>query len=284
MLLLQEGAISEITECLTEIDTANIDVMENAMRIREVLGQNELLTKLTAIARSVLREQGFVHVRSATQLDGRQFVSAWACLLGEPFRDRGEKEVVIPSHVRPGESLMGNQLRELPLHTDYSMLDRPPRLTISFCLSPDSVPGLGVVSLVDVEALAYGLSGGELLDRLRNIGFPFAAQNAANETDIFDSPIISNLPGDHALLVRYHRSRIAQGFRFNNTNATRDQSQLIIDFENWAAPHTQSIQPASGDLLIIDNYRMLHGRGRCSVSVGRDGVTAGRQMLFAFAN
>ena len=157
----------------------------------------------------------------------RSLFIAFASLMGEPYIDPAVGSAVVPAHVRPGEVLMGNQLRRLPLHTDYSMMETPPRLTMSFCLRPDSLEEFGAVYVADIEAACFGMEDDSEIARLKTVPLPFAARNARVEVNVIDRPILSRSPGD-VLIVRYHRSRIRQAFQFRRTSPTAEQRSAML--------------------------------------------------------
>jgi hypothetical protein len=178
---------------------------------------------------------------------------------------------------------MGNQLRFLPLHTDYSMMEEPPRLTMSFCVRPDAVPGFGAVYVSDVESLCYGVETEPGIVDLMNITLPFASRSTRNEIDVIDRPILSRDSVHDTFLVRYHRSRICQGFQCRGRKPTPEQCTAMFNFERMAQSAVRILHPEAGDITVIDNHRTVHGRERCSVELTADGTVTGRQMMFMFA-
>lgn len=281
MIILSPELARGAARASTELPEEPLDNDEAVARLHAVSARDETLCKIASLVRAVLDEQGFVQVRGLQGREARRFFPALATLLGSPYIDPAEGNAVIGAHVRPNEGLMGNQLRHLPLHTDYSMLAKPPRLTMSLCLQPDAIPGWGALLVADIEAMCFGIESEPEVQRFTSVSLPFAGRNAQNGVDILQSPIVSRNGGK--FLVRYHRSRIRQGFRAGNSNPTAEQSTTMVAFERWADEYVQTLYPEAGDITVIDNHRTVHARTRCSVMVEADGSTRGRQMEFLFA-
>lgn len=284
MLLPDTQLLDSLTEAFKAIPHASEHTFTKAKDIRSTLLANDQVSAMARFISEVLAEQGFVQIRGFSTAEAERILTGWACLLGNPHIDMDHGGGTIPAEVRPGQHLMGNQLRHLPLHTDYSMLESPPWLTISFCRHPDPIKGLGNLAVVDAEAAWFGLESSQEFSRLNSVLFPFAGMSRDEKAEVIHRPIISASVDNNPFLVRYHRSRIVQGFRCTNEKATDEQAGLIMYFEDRMNLFSQMLTIEAGDLTIIDNHRMLHGRGRCSVEISNDMIISGRKMLFAFAN
>lgn len=281
MIILSPELARGAARASTELPEEPLDSDESVARLHASSSRDETLRRIASLARAVLDEQGFVQVRGIEGPEARRFFPTLATLLGSPYIDPAEGSAVIGAHVRPNEALMGNQLRHLPLHTDYSMLANPPRLTMSLCLQADRLPGWGALLVADIEAMCFGIESEPEIHRFTSVSLPFAGRNAQNSIDIFQSPIVSR--NDGKFVVRYHRSRIRQGFRAGNSMPTAEQSATMMAFERCAGAFVQTLHPEAGDITVIDNHRTVHARTRCSVVVEADGSTRGRQMEFLFA-
>jgi hypothetical protein len=284
MLLPDTQLLESLTNAFKTIQHASKGSFTKAKEIRSTLLANDKVSATAKLVSEILEEQGFVQIRGFSATEADQILAGWTCLLGDPHIDMDHGGGAIPAEVRPGQHLMGNQLRLLPLHTDYSMLESPPWLTVSFCRHSDPTKGLGDLAVVDAEAAWFGLESGQEFSQLSSVLFPFAGMSRGNTPEVIHRPIISASVDDSSFLVRYHRSRIVQGFRCTKTTATAEQVRLMMYFEDRMNLLSHSLTIQSGDLTIIDNHRMLHGRGRCSVSVSNDMTVSGRKMLFAFAH
>jgi alpha-ketoglutarate-dependent taurine dioxygenase len=283
MLVLHKGMAVALADASAGLVGDPPESQAVLVSAREAAGRCPPLCRLAPLARAVLEEQSFVQVRGLPLDQARPLFMAFASLMGEPYIDPAVGSAVVPAHVRPGEALMGNQLRRLPLHTDYSMMERPPRLTMSLCLRPDSVEGFGAVYVADIESACFGVEDEADITRLRKVPLPFAARNSRDEVDVIDRPILGSAPAGGGLIVRYHPSRIRQGFQCRGEGPTPEQRSAMLSFERLAEGAVQVLRPEAGDITVIDNHRTVHGRERCSVEVGADGTTTGRQMMFLFA-
>jgi hypothetical protein len=283
MLRLEKSMIAALGEaCVAPVDEPTVNEATLG-KVREAALRCEPLSRIAALSRAVLAEQGFVQVRGFPLRPAQPLFLAFATLLGEPYVDPGIGSAIVSAHVRPGEALMGNQLRRLPLHTDYSMMERPPRLTMSFCLQPDVIPGFGAVYVSDIESMCYGIETDPRIKDLLTVLLPFAARSARDDVDVIESPILSRDPVQDRVVVRYHRSRIQQGFQYRGRKPTSEQCSAMWDFERLAESGIQVLHPEAGDITVIDNHRAVHGRERCSVELNANGTVTGRQMMFLFA-
>ncbi|MBE2180178.1 MAG: TauD/TfdA family dioxygenase [Chthoniobacterales bacterium] len=284
MLLLSPEVTTALRCCASALPTEQLTDTAAVERLRCEALKQAPLGVLASLVRSVVEEQGFAQVRGLPDEGTRVLFPALAALLGSPFIDPAEGSAVIGAHVRPSESLMGNQLRHLPLHTDYSMLANPARLTMSLCIEPDPTPGWGALQIADIEAMCFGVESDLDIQQFMSVALPFAGRNAAEGVDILESPIISRDAASGRFLARYHRSRIRQGFRVRGTLPTPEQSSMMLAFERKAAENVETLHLQSGDITVIDNHRTLHARTRCSIIVKPDGSTSGRKMQFLFAH
>ena len=283
MFLPDSQLIESLAVAFADVPLASDDAFRNATDIRSALLSNERVRGIVELVNEVLTEQGFVQIKGFSP-EADRLLAGWTCLLGSPHVDKDHGGGAIRAEVRPGQHLMGNQLRELPLHTDYSMLESPPWLTISFCRQADPINGLGNLAIVDAECPWFGLESSSEFRQLSSVLFPFAGMSVSNTTEVIHRPIVSTADAGKPFLVRYHRSRIVQGFRCTNQVATEEQAELMLGFENRMNSLSRMLTIDAGDLTIVDNHRMLHGRGCCSVELTDNLTVSGRKMQFAFAH
>jgi len=281
MIVLSPEFAREVARSSRALPEERLASSEAVSQLHLASMRDEALGQIAKLVRAVLEEQGFAQLRGLPVLEAAKIFPALATLLGSPYIDPAEGAAIIDAHVRPDEALMGNQLRYLPFHTDYSMLAKPPRLTMSLCLKVDPTPGWGAVLVSDIEAMCFGVESDLEMQRFSSVALPFAGRNARDEIDVFESPILDKV--EDKLVVRYHRSRIRQGFRASGSAPTSEQAAVMLAFERSAAACSQTLQPEVGDITVIDNHRSVHARTRCSVTVEQDGTTQGRQMKFLFA-
>lgn len=244
--------------------------------------QGHVLAAVIDAVRAILSEKGFVQIRGG-ELDGLPYVvRVLIRSLGEIYLDPDIGSESIPAHVMPSQVLMGNQLRRLHLHTDYSMLPTPPRLTVSLCICEDPTPGSGSLVITDVESSIWGLERAPVIDAFFSEPFPFASQDAFGGGVTHFSPILSFKSSSGNLLTRYHRTRMVHGFKRSYRQPTERQSEIMLNFESHVARASETLDVRRGDLTVIDNHRCVHGRSRCSVLMTESGQTTGRRMNFFF--
>ena len=284
MLLLSSDLKQHLDEISSNLPKCDLVSSAAVEQLRQLALAESELKNLADLMRSVLVEQGYVQVRSLPENGQKLLFSALASILGDIYIDPSVGDGVIGAHVKPSEMLMGNQLRNLPLHTDYSMQDTPPRLTMSLCIEPDPIPGFGAVQIADVAALCFGVETDLELSRFFDVSIPVASQNAGGQILTLNSPIVTRMPEGRGMLVRYHRTRIRQGFQVTGAIPSQDQSATMLSFERLTAQAVHTLHPEKGDMLVIDNRRTVHARTRCSVRVDADCSTQGRQMRFIFAH
>lgn len=284
MLLILPDVCQQLEKLVPRIPDGDITTAEHIEALRNFAAEDSVLQNLAALVSAVLGEQSFVQLRGLSPEVAAAVFPAIGSLLGAIYIDPGIGSALIGAHVKPSASLMGNQLRHLPLHTDYSMLAAPPRLTMSLCLEPDPTPGFGAVQVADIAALCFGVETDPMIARFFDTVLPFASGNVQSELTVIQSPIISREPSTQKLLVRYHRTRIRQGFVAIGRSPSPEQACAMLDFEKAAAAYIQTLHPDAGDITVIDNHRTVHARTRCSVSVDKDGLTRGRQMRFLFTH
>lgn len=284
MLLLAPDLTHALERCSAALPDHPLTTAAAVNCLHGEAAKNGTLGNLSSLVGAVVEEQGFAQVRGLPLEIASKIFPALATLLGSPFIDPAEYSAVIGAHVRPSEALMGNQLRHLPLHTDYSMLATPARLTMSLCIEADPTPGWGALQIADIEAMCFGVESDPDIQKFMSVALPFAGRNATEGIDVIESPIISSDAEKGQFVTRYHRSRIRQGFRARGLTPTPEQSSMMITFERRAAENIQTLHLQPGDITVIDNHRTLHARTRCSVIIKPDGSTLGRQMQFLFVD
>ena len=284
MIVLEEDVVRAVEAEVGGLDVAEpVDVDE----VRRWSARGRASTQIAQISRcvsAVLDEQGYVLIRGLSTTVGLAPFIALGTLLGDVYLDPQHDSAIFHAEVRPNAELMGNQLRRLPFHTDYSMLPIPPRYTMSLCVRSDSVASGGAVDIVDVEAATYGIEHDTMISRFFAVSLPFTARWGDAEQRVSDWPILSRKASGKGLLTRYHRSRIVQGFRASRGEAGPEEASVMRDFEAFVRPFSQRVRPMPGDILVLDNHRTLHARESCGVRLRADGTTTGREMRFLFVN
>ncbi|MFT3855639.1 MAG: TauD/TfdA family dioxygenase [Ilumatobacteraceae bacterium] len=167
-----------------------------------------------------------------------------------------------PSEVRIG----GDRDRKLPhvdnttplqAHTDgFAYGDRYPDYFLLSCAHTSPVGGESF--LVDGEAVVAELAarhgGGELVERLQHV--PVDQTEPDMQRSV--SPIIGRTPAGRLMLRRFPFQRPSA----DSTDVARDTAMVAT----WttaiakAAERAPRFKLLPGDVAVIDNYRMMHGR------------------------
>ena len=152
------------------------------------------------------------------------------------------------------ESLYYSQNRKkLYPHTEAYEFEYPPRYILLGCLKPDKFKK-GLTSIADINPFLNKLDS-ETLDLIRNNKFLFKANSGLN-TDGFNKSCYSPILDDKTLpnIFRYS---------YNNIYYNKD-NKLIERFLNQVLEFYQQNKIdyylKENELLVIDNYRILHGR------------------------
>lgn len=197
------------------------------------------VTRQQAIVEAIAR-RGFVVIELEDELVHR-LAQPWRLVLGLLGRAPMLTEVQ-PIHPIAGGRSFASAAGEAPLHTDSQLwLGRPPDLQVTACLRPASHGGQSV--LVDAFALADDLERRDpellraLLGDLRRMPFVFGAVFGAT---------LARRSGRYVVT---HSPRAVAG------DALAEPLAAAIA----RAPH-EVVQLGRGQVLLVDNHRMLHGR------------------------
>jgi alpha-ketoglutarate-dependent taurine dioxygenase len=172
---------------------------------------------------------------------------AFAAVLGQPMPDPRDRVLVKDIKPQPKETANTNTLSSrygmgaFPVHTEAAYLGEPPRFLMLYCVEPGA--GGRTTVLIDTAALSSRL--------------PTARRPGTWVVKAGRRPFLCDALWRRALDkigIRYDRECL-----FPCGPAALTEEQTIRDFIALSAPAT--IAWASGQLLVIDNHRVLHGRG-----------------------
>ena len=137
----------------------------------------------------------------------------------------------------------------LPLHTDCSNKAIPPNL-VAFAMEQPDPQGGGESIILSAADLVYELPE-DLVSLLRQPVFPFVGEKRY--------PILQGEGDD--LRIRYYRNQIdsALGEQYTLSDNLRE---ALDELEHYLALSKRSVRLAlqPGEILIMDNQRVLHGR------------------------
>lgn len=154
-----------------------------------------------------------------------------------------------------------------PIHTDLSYVRNPPRFILMQCVQPAG-EGEGLTLLSDCS-IAFA----NLPERFKNI--------LSQERFCFSYP--PNCPvGETEDLAVYQRMENKEIWRFRLDSMTYDDefSEAVRAFHGSLNAITIKILLKRGDLLIVDNHRMVHGR---TAFQAKDCKSGGRHMRRVYA-
>lgn len=285
------ASLRDLANALSEVDARTARSagaypfsLESRDAIRCAAAAVPALSVLRSQILSVVEEGGYAHVAGLPGGDCPSLAIAIGESLG-PLLDNEAQQpaALLVSEVRPGSRMQGSQLRQLDLHTDYSMLLVPPRLTVLRAVRIDPSLDLGKNTIVDAGRLRFVYSGTHLYRMWSTTPLPFAAMNQEDRPELVWSTILQEA-ADHpaGVTVRFHLSRLRRGFREVGREPTYDEASSISTFFEVVQGLREHVALSEGDLLVIDNRSTLHGRSACSVVVDADGISVGRdtQVLF----
>lgn len=141
---------------------------------------------------------------------------------------------------------------EFPLHTDGSFETIPPKCIALHCIESD-IDGFGISLLVDGWKVIEKLSPVSR-STLLNSRFQFR-RNAEGKEASINAPIFE-------LVEQSYKMRYRNDNNFNLVSLSQDSESALNEFQQLISlPElVVSVQLKVGDVLIVNNYRMLHGR------------------------
>lgn len=252
--LLREGSVDQLTE-------ARGDALKQLLSPRLVRELRE--------AREQTREQGWAVLALGESLSrGGAPVElacvAMACGWGRPSRTNPHHPRLawpVTPDLSTTRTTFSQTSGEAGMHTDSQYFQEPEPLFALFCLRADA-PGLGSNQLVDLRALIYRLERErpELVQQLREpypfrVPSIFCRSGRDEEVELLWAPIVSEG------ILRYRLDTLEDACALPGVSISDPQREAlqVLSEEIERAPRLQyHLQP--GELLLVDNHRMLHAR------------------------
>jgi hypothetical protein len=157
---------------------------------------------------------------------------------------------------------------EFPLHTDVSYVPNPPGLMLMHCVRPDPAGG-GQVLLADCDA-AQKLLHDEVVATLQQPDFRFLYPPAC--------PAGASAP---AAILEQGRWR----FKFACMEFAAVNAPAVNAFHRALLAVCETVMLQAGDLLVVDNQRMAHGRTAFGESgTAANNLQAGRHIMRCYVN
>jgi len=192
---------------------------------------------------SNLTSEGFALRREFSQSD---LLNA-ALTLGTPVAEPRDGVIVKPLRAVAGQAAPTNTLSSrygagaFPLHTEAAYWRQPPRFLLLYCVSPGT--GEHDTLIQDGDALLHVPEAAVLK------ADPWMVSAGINP---FLCTVLSELDRDRPL-IRFDRDCMQPAIRVSSSES------VVHSFLGCATPYSHRWQ--AGDLLIFDNWRILHGRG-----------------------
>jgi alpha-ketoglutarate-dependent taurine dioxygenase len=209
---------------------------------------SDQLVEQPAIDGAVLESRGWVSfaVPSSTESDLREQLLALASGLGTPAATRSGGslcDTLLPTDAdaaKPRSLSKVHAVGEFPLHIDTAHWLTPCRYVMLACVSPGSAsrPTL----LMDARRLPLDEHQSSLLHTT-----PLCVTNGRNS---FFSTILSKARP----FVRFDPGCMTA------TTTDGPRALAVLARENWP-DYIETVQWKTGTMLVMDNWRMLHGRG-----------------------
>jgi len=209
--------------------------------------------KISASQAEKIRRVGWVTTTVPEPLDLECYLVKIATTLGEPKRLRISGEIVqklvptIASNAHPKSLSARHSLGDFPVHIDTAHWSSPCRYVILGCSNAGS--GERKTKLLDFHSLSISESEKNLL-----YSTPFRVVNGRHS-------FYSNVLSSQRKFIRYDPGCMVP------TCCNGTQVFEIFYEERWSN-QIEEIEWQTGTILIIDNWRMLHGRGSASQDDG----------------
>jgi alpha-ketoglutarate-dependent taurine dioxygenase len=228
------------------VATRSDHVKRSVLRIRRFM----TLTAFPLELREPLDRDGYCLIHDVDSKD----LLHWASIVGRPQQDPRDR--VLVKDIRPQPEMVANPntlssrygMGAFPFHTEAAYISRPPKYLLLYCVNP-GIGGRNTIVLDSAHLLRQVANRRRLGTWVVKAGRrPFLCY------------ALQGGPTDFG--IRYDRECV-----FPRGAIARSEERSIQEFVLGSTPTT--IRWATRQLLILDNHRMLHGRGE-STSDDRD--------------
>ena len=211
---------------------------------------------------------GICHLRFEASVPTKERLETIKQWLG-PFRQfqndyAGEVKQIFPkADIAP---TTGDSAQALTPHTDGTQdLSLPPAILI-FQYVQGAQFG-GVSTFYDMAGLLKELPGDDLGRLLRALALPLGhcEKTKGSWSQRFDGSLVRSTQHDLAASIRIRLDELM----WVDSRIAAEFSELRNLIEQWAEAHVLRFTPMQGDVVIFDNWRVLHGRDRIEGWHGR---------------
>jgi hypothetical protein len=266
--------MASISEIANDFDRKNFEnTLAIQAAIETAIAENypQLLDLASDIVKSLNSKDGFVIVKNLPFLHYPRplvdwlFLALTACL-GDLTIHNNLKQLVWEITPRTDVSSRERTFSELnvaaPWHTDSAFRRLPEKYFALFAIAPAKIGGHSLIMQVDkaLAALRKTDEGMQCLSILRSEIFPFRVPPAfagADTTKITYAPILGTSP-----LIRFRLDSLLAGFQACPELMTPSRLWALTYFNRFLESFNERIEVKleRGDIVFIDNHRVLHGR------------------------
>lgn len=213
--------------------------------------------------RADVRREGAVVVRGV-DVASDEALLAVASSLGEPSATEngiGDIHDVAPRAIARDVSQTAERF---PLHTDSTFLAEPHDFVVLGCQEA-RLDGGGESRVMHVDALRTRIGardGGDVLEALGEPAFWFLAREPGEKATRARALPVLECGGQDDWKVRYRGDALARGARAAGVKLTTRHRSALEALERALSDHELHARYAlrPGDVLLLDNRRVLHGR------------------------
>ncbi len=180
-----------------------------------------------------------------------------------PLREhnQGMEDYIWPICLKASESELitfSEHDKEAELHTDSQYSEIPERYMGLSCIHPASCGG-GANYLLDSERLLPEIQSDNELYEALSLIYPIAIPDIFQSTGhtTIEKPLIDRYPK-----FRYRYDTIKKGLQLKETPTHDIRWKVLTNLNELIenSPLIERITLAQGDILLVDNHRVLHGR------------------------
>ncbi len=218
---------------------------------------------LQATVGTALRGEGAVVVRGVEVTDDPALLEVVALVGRASAVGNGGREIydVTP---REGGTDLSSTAEQFPLHTDSTFLTHPhPHIALG-CVTAPPAGGGGRSCVVSADVLARALAdrhGPDAVAALREPAFPFILRDPGEEPRVALLPVLGS-DDDGRTTIRYRADAVEMAARADGHELGERHRSAFAALTALTADESlqRTFALAPGDVLLVDNRRMLHGR------------------------
>lgn len=213
---------------------------------------------LIFLAKNQLYNNGYTHIHINPNIDINTVRDTLTTIFGLPMIDQSGEEIATINYKLGGQYFAKTNLTQ-PLHTDNGHTTNAPRILVLYCQHSSKIGGESI--LVSFEQI-YNALNTEWSGQLEDL-FDKDAIKVLNVDAEISKNILFNLD-DNRVGITY--SPILK--KLEASDSVCKKFNLITQFVHNPANQIR-FKLVEGDLLIVDNARMLHSRAKFPADANR---------------